>query len=813
MTVGLLKQVCDGIFNSNSTVISKLKGVLMDVYKSRLAQIKARRRSSVGVRGSPETNSLIRFRAQQRMKTRPASHTPELVRSSPFSPRVAFTLRQKMASFQSLMDVVESDCDPVPVQDSDTGGCILTPDYLSDEISSSEEKENNPPATPTPSKKRCLGPLEGCSVKIREGNISIPHSSLKEQEDALCKQQSPRRPPSDDPSAVSPAQQPHLFHIPSLLEMKPTDVDKTPVVRKKKQVRFGGPLSPEFFDKNLPPSTPLQKGGTPAQTATPGGGSQLRSVLKTPQRSEPDAQHHRPEPLSPTGFGASPTFTIPAKHRVSHERGDSEDGKTVFPSLEQIDPAVSSDAECAFDAQPLNLNMAFLEESLSQNLRADTEPNKTSQTEVMDGREFVAEEKQPEGDAESRTQSKRRRIMKKKEELENEHRARPGQRKRKQPEDSEPVKRSMRTAAKSACRKMKVASAAARCWNKGVDRSLYGSRTYASKNPALSPITERLSFTSQSLAVQQTPESSTATHHGSVINLEMANAGVHSEQCAEAKAVENLSHNSVRLPTCSPGKRSRQPRSTVRRGQKKSKVSVADCEELHEELPEKHFEVESSLSLEVSQGTPSMHTKTEQCETDPEEPSVQISADIPCTDSSNLEYDASLCASTSSCTTLGEESNSTEPPQKQVKRGRRSSALLEPLHAEEHQPSCEVTGNGAEEQADTQSGSDHQEDVGEPNVDLAPWQADFNFEDVFKHTATRGQHSVRRSLRNQASSEHRSISAGLAWVPHTSPDSVKETRRRTRQRRLSAALPVQPPLPEETQDSLMNELRAKEENL
>ncbi|MEQ2171722.1 hypothetical protein GOODEAATRI_013657, partial [Goodea atripinnis] len=259
--------------------------------------------------------------------------------------------------------------------------------------------------------------------------------------------------------------------------------------------------------------------------------------------------------------------------------------------------------------------------------------------------------------------------------------------------------------------------------------------------------------------------------------------------------------------------RSRQPRSTVRRGQKKSKVSVDDCEELHEELPEKHFEVQSSLSLEVSQGTLSMHTKTEQCETDPEEPSVQISADIPCTDSSNLEYDASLCASTSSCTTLGEESNSTEPPQKQVKRGRRSSALLEPLHAEEHQPSCEVTGNGAEEQADTQSSSDHQEDGGEPNVDLAPWQADFNFEDVFKHTATRGQRSVRRSLRNQANSEHRSISAGLAWVPHTSPDSVKETRRRTRQRRLSAALPVQPPLPEETQDSLMNELRAKEENL
>ncbi|GLD73937.1 cell division cycle-associated protein 2 isoform X1, partial [Lates japonicus] len=45
--------------------------------KSRLAQIKARRRSNIGVRGSPETNSLIRFMAQQRMKTPLTHQTPE----------------------------------------------------------------------------------------------------------------------------------------------------------------------------------------------------------------------------------------------------------------------------------------------------------------------------------------------------------------------------------------------------------------------------------------------------------------------------------------------------------------------------------------------------------------------------------------------------------------------------------------------------------------------------------------------------------------------------------------------------------------
>lgn len=62
---------------------------------------------------------------------------PQLVRSSPFLPRVASTLRQKMASFQNLMDVEESEaCDLAPRQDGDTGGCIKTRDYLSGEAAS-----------------------------------------------------------------------------------------------------------------------------------------------------------------------------------------------------------------------------------------------------------------------------------------------------------------------------------------------------------------------------------------------------------------------------------------------------------------------------------------------------------------------------------------------------------------------------------------------------------------------------------------------------------------------------------------------------
>lgn len=51
--------------------------------------------------------------------------------------RVASTLKQKMASFQNLMDVEESQVyDLLPRPDSSTGGCIRTEDDLSGEAAS-----------------------------------------------------------------------------------------------------------------------------------------------------------------------------------------------------------------------------------------------------------------------------------------------------------------------------------------------------------------------------------------------------------------------------------------------------------------------------------------------------------------------------------------------------------------------------------------------------------------------------------------------------------------------------------------------------
>ncbi|XP_029296608.1 LOW QUALITY PROTEIN: cell division cycle-associated protein 2 [Cottoperca gobio] len=825
--------------------------------KSRLAQMKVRRRSNIGVRGSPETNSLIRFIAQQRMKTPPISQTPELVRSSPLLPRVASTLRQKMASFQSLMDVEESEvCDPMPRQDSNTGGCIKTRDYLSDGNSHYGGKENHPPMmTPIPSKRRRLGP-GGCEVasapihpfslkehEEEEEQETLPSSDAvqeaqtvllspnlhidfelracsraKNQQDGVFELQSLGQPPADDPAAASPAWPASPFCIrslPSLLEMKPTGEDDSTGTsaanKKKKSVRFGCPLSPEFFDKNLPPSTPLQKGGTPARAPTPGVSLQPCSVLKTPQRVASQTSQAQPDLSSPTD-GASPPLAMSRNRRMSSvgEDREEEDGEIVFPSVEEIDSAATRDPDCTWYAQRLNLNAAFLEESLAQVL-TESEPSAPSLLEQPPSEE----EKQHEAAVEAPALRPRNRTKQSvpEQSCSGEAPARCSGRKRKQPEESQPVKRSTRSAAKSASGKMKMKRTAARRWSRGVDRSLYGSRAYASKNPNLSPITEKLCLSGGSAAAQHTPSTScTATNHETHENPELLNDDQAIVDFAVTNALESPSEDSVTSQnsterTAGRGRGLAEQR--VRGGaQKTMKVSVAEefllIEETLDETGGTRREDQTSTDFKASREP--AHPIPEEVDT---EGNAQTSADTHCTDSDEkLESHGSLDAPTSDCLPSDDESNNMLPVQRKATRGGRSagsSAVLQEL-AEERQTSHEAEEKGQGDQAASQqedlirSSSDSQEEGGVAPLYLAPWQAEFNLEDVFKPVATRGQRSVRRSLRNQrnqSNAEHGSHSVGLAWLPRTSPESSKEARRRTQGRRLSSATPVQPSLPEE----------------
>uniref|UniRef100_UPI003AAD4C69 cell division cycle-associated protein 2 n=1 Tax=Centroberyx gerrardi TaxID=166262 RepID=UPI003AAD4C69 len=914
--------------------------------KFRLAQLKARRRSNVGVRGSPATNSLIRYMAQQKIKTPPTHKTPEPVKSSPFVPRVASTLRQKMASFQSLMDVEESEvCGPTPRQDSETGGCIKTRDNLSDGRSLDGGKENcPPPMTPTPNKRRRVGPLRDCEEEIRGGNTPIlRHISLKEQEvdkepvtqvvtrgptpskqtveeaqavlffpplhldsqlptscelkacsptknqqEGFFELQSPSRPQPDDPAAVLPAQPASPFpmpSLPSLLEMQPTGVcDSTATsTAKKKRVRFGGPLSPEFFDKYLPPSTPLQKGGTPARAPTPGVGLQLRSVLKTPQRSEPRTTLAQPDSSSPSAFGASPTLAMPRNRRMQPMGEDVEEmcGKIAFPSMEELDSSLTNNAERTWEAQPLDLNTAFQEESLPETLTAaapepEAEPSGPSQTDALDEPEpQPGTEIQPEPGIEAPVpaparSSNRKRKRAPEPESPTEAPARSSSRRRKQPEESEPVKRSTRSAAKLASGKMKATSTNRRWGAKEVDRTLYGSREYASKNPTLSPITESLSSASQSPTQQPRSRGCTAAQDQEPC-LSLPNVGelTNSDPATGAAVAAALLHScspttnntqetgdisttnpwetpsEAPIESAAPSKRgagggqegrrhsgprlsSRAGRGVAGRGRKGRKVSVPVDDCLSEEpqdqretggKADERCEDQTTTNLETSEETLSDHIVTENREVDTEEHCPQTPVDAPCTGTEwNAERHESLDAPASACSPLDVEISKTaslseEDLANQVKsakrnaksdvrvrsrsRGRRSSVNREEQvsQAAELQMGHKVE-KGLRDQAaiqletNTQSSSDSQA--------LAPWQAEFNLEDVFKPVTPRGQCSVRRSLRNQSNADHSSGSSGLAWLPRTSPDSSRQAHRRTRGRRLSAALALRPAPPEET---------------
>ncbi|XP_030647663.1 cell division cycle-associated protein 2 [Chanos chanos] len=469
-----------GISSNSFSAVSSHKD------KSRVAQLKARRRSTIGVRGSPETNSLICYIAKQRMKT--PTRSPQRPQASPFLPRYD-SLKQKMAAFQHLIEEEQGENlkPAVTLRKASEAGSkngTLGKECPSD----AEGKENRltpeyqPSVTPPPSKKRCRAPLGGGDKEINEASRPVPAcTSPKEPRERTTEFLSPK-PPQD----LGWKTQNQLLSLPMLshVEVNRTDGAEGSSVCKKKRVRFGVPLSPEFFDKTLPPSTPLQKGATP-KCPMSSGGSKLRSLLKTPQRNDPPLP--QPDFSSPPSNGASPTLA-PRSTRNVEPYGEKEDKISFLIMEEEFDnpPEDGKDlveaSECPEESvftelQPFDMDSAFHEDPAAA---THTEPE-VDFTSNLD----PAPELEPESIPVAEPPHSR-------------------SRKRKQPTEMVPeTRRSTRSAALSASGKMKKTSSVKRGFgSKAVDRSLYGKRDYASKNPLLSPIPETL----LSASLPNTPE-------------------------------------------------------------------------------------------------------------------------------------------------------------------------------------------------------------------------------------------------------------------------------------------------------------------
>ncbi|XP_061115432.1 LOW QUALITY PROTEIN: cell division cycle-associated protein 2 [Conger conger] len=523
--------------------------------KSRLTQLKARRRSTIGTRGSPETNALIRYIAQQRQKTPPSTpqmthaHTP--LQASPFFPRGLSSLKQKMASFQNLLEVEES-------QGS------AEEDEADGHTSVGEKENRGPQRGPVPvapsSKRRRTSPFREIVTETQEATPSVdvlsplltPGGPAQVQVTQVCSEQvqvtqgcseEPRytemsRCDLDEALCCSPSGFPGLrsgernrddvsftpshdsptegrrrswraeAQSPSLpLSLGPADAGSTESLslhppeaadcegnstrRRKKRVHFGVPLSPEFFDKRLPPSTPLQRGGTPGHLSA-SGGSRLRSLLKTPQRHA--------LPLPQPDFN-SPSLSGPPSPPPAGRHGDeaqtvcAEEQEQVPAAVGTADPAeegaASGSHEDAVVCSPDVASRTCQETSqLETDLTPDPPPTPSGEEET--GEEPMTELAPFPSPAPEPPISTARPA-----------RSRGRKRKVEETDAATATRRPSRNAAISASGKMKGSGGKRRWGGKAVDRSLYGKRDYASKNPALSPITESLSCTSRSPTPQR----------------------------------------------------------------------------------------------------------------------------------------------------------------------------------------------------------------------------------------------------------------------------------------------------------------------
>ncbi|XP_016155037.1 PREDICTED: antigen KI-67 isoform X2 [Ficedula albicollis] len=130
---------------------------------------------------------------------------------------------------------------------------------------------------------------------------------------------------------------------------------------KRKRVSFGGHLSPELFDKSLPPNSPLKRGALPARMSLPCGDSP-RAVLKKDLKHQIDQEEKRspknspaqqsPGASSPVSGKATPK--MPSGSPAPFRRGcfSISQPPTPFPIAEEkdagtedLDPEGSSGAQ------------------------------------------------------------------------------------------------------------------------------------------------------------------------------------------------------------------------------------------------------------------------------------------------------------------------------------------------------------------------------------------------------------------------------------------------------------------------------------
>ncbi|XP_060011682.1 cell division cycle-associated protein 2 isoform X6 [Lagenorhynchus albirostris] len=287
---------------------------------------KSRRRSTVGVRGSPETNHLIRFIAQQRNLKNASLTKNSPCQGSPVLYRNVHSLREQISAFQSAFHSIKenakmTDCPELSETEGEfkitgstkkesLGECQQCefPANLSSKrqrISSPSSSNgnltdafglqiHNVAAFPNTDRQCAVETSANLSEKSSESGLNLQSgclvgeypllSELTEASSGIQVADSVEGKRSSDAVSVDKFTEEHHDNLcdggthPSLIlnlancckERKAEGQENCTVpdslnVRKRKRVTFGEDLSPEVFDESLPANTPLRKGETPVR--------------------------------------------------------------------------------------------------------------------------------------------------------------------------------------------------------------------------------------------------------------------------------------------------------------------------------------------------------------------------------------------------------------------------------------------------------------------------------------------------------------------------------------------------------------------
>ncbi|XP_062874084.1 cell division cycle-associated protein 2 isoform X2 [Trichomycterus rosablanca] len=766
-----------------------------------------------------------------------------------------------MAAFQRLMGMDEENIEQAAVLMKEDVGESFSKDVQPDNQHLSDEDQENrlvpssfhPPVTPPLSKRRRRFPSNRGSWEdgIQEEPLSeLPLTSRQEEQMCPPEFKSPKPAPGLGSDSQSRLISSPMLSKPALI--KTGDVEVPSV--SKKRVRFGAPLSPEFFDKTLPPSTPLQRGATPAPP--PSSTGRKHSLLKTPQRFEPRLP--QPDFGSPARSGASPVLA--SRDPADNDEVFMDSDKIAFPSMDEEDDnaLVTSNGTLLTEgpeSSPHHESLAIDTELMNAAFQEDEELSLTAHqsapTEPKPDSELIQSQPGQQKSTAACPEAPRSRG-----------------RKRKQPAENETeTRRSSRSAAASAKGKMKTSAAKKRFGSKEVDRSLYGKRDYASKNPLLSPIVEStpssLSGTPLQVQTGQNPDSSPdtstniqrgkAAQSGATANLVTAAALWRSRFLEKSKSSqqqptmedvpltnptdEGTSSDAPadKKPGTSKASRGRRGSSGCRRrsgnaraartkapddGQKEAHASPSEKRRRKDEEQQRESEDtagsgnepgKETLECEINHQSESGEAQTRRESSREEEISHseesvgageldRISDEQSRPRSPNLSGQVRVQRGRRSCrvtlSDAGEENqdrqaeSSKEQSEERREVERTSQNVSEPLKSVEE---ARVQNEGRTDGEKLEFKLESNE--GTSRLVLEPWQQpEFNIEDVLRPVA-RARASVRRSLRHRRSTDVQA--AGLAWVDHTSPQTSAANQRRRTRGRLSAVSQPPPSDPEE----------------